>query len=205
VRKATIAAKPKPRGWARVLVLAAVGLVSAILGEKLDISLLTTAGLCCLGSASVWIGIDVMITRRIVLPSRYYRRANETFIGVAAIAQGIQLVLIGVFLAGASVLAQLDLGAPFFRLLIRRPGALLLAFGVFALTAAVIASVGYVEQKDTTRFVYILDLLASRLLPGVILFAIGAAAIGLGLLEMFAPDLVDAWGGGYLEVLFGVK
>jgi hypothetical protein len=108
-------------------------------------------------------------------------------------------------LAAVAVLAHFDLGAPFFRLLIRRPGALLLACGVFILTAAVIVSVGYVEQKETTRFAYILDLLTSPLLGGVILIVIGVAAIGLGLLEVFAPDLFDAWGGGYLEVLFGAR
>jgi hypothetical protein len=199
------AAKPKTRGWTYVLVLAVVAFLSVFLGQKMDIPFLTTAGICCLGAVSVWIGIVVMLTRRIVLPSRYDRRANETYVGIAAIAQGIQLVLLGVFLAVVAVLAHFDLGAPLFRLLIRRPGALLLACGVFILAAAVIVSVGYAEQKETTRFAYILDLLSSRLLGGVILVVIGVAAIGLGLLEVFAPDLFDAWGGGYLEVLFGTR
>jgi len=99
--------------WAKVLVLAVVGFTCALLGEKMDISLLTTAGFCCLGAVSVWIGIEVMITRRIVAPSRYDRRSSETYIGIAA--------------------------------------------------------------------------------------------IGLGLLELFAPDLFDAWGEGYPEVLYRIR
>lgn len=197
--------QPKARGWIRVLGLAVIGFVCALLGERMEISLLTTTGFCCLGAVSVWIGIEVMITRRIVGPSRYDRRASETYIGIAAIAQGIELVLLGVFFAGGAILAQLDLGAPLFQLLIRRPGVLLLVFGVTCLTAAVTVSVGYLEQKETSRFAYILDLLTSRLLGGIILVAIGVGAIGLGLLEVFAPDLFDAWGGGYLEVLYGIR
>ena len=193
------------RGVAIVLTLAAVGIVCLVLGERMDSSLLTTAGFCCLGAASIRIGIETIITRRIVLRSRYDRRANETYVGIAAIVQGIGLVALGVFLAGIALFVHLQLGAPFVHHLVRRPGALLIFFGLFAMTTAVTVGVGYVEQKETTRFAYFLDLLTSRV-PGVlILVVIGVVAIGLGLLEVFAPGQFDALGGGYLEVLYGIR
>jgi len=188
-----------------VLVLAGLGFGLLLLGGKMGYSLLTAAGFCCLAAASVWIGVETMITRRIVATSRYDRRANETYVGIAAIAQGIQLVLLGVFLATIAILFQLDLGAPLVRHFVRRPGGLLLLFGFAALTTAIIVGVGYVEQKEAPRFAYILDLLTSRLLGGVLLTVIGLAAVGLGLLEVFAPALFDTLGGGYLEAIYGSR
>ena len=193
------------RGVAIVLTLAAVGIISLVLGEKTDSSLLTTAGFCCLGAASIWIGIETIITRRIVLRSRYDRRANETYVGIAAIAQGIGLVALGLFLAGIALLVHLELGAPLLRHLLRRPGALLILFGLFAMTTAVTVGMGYVEQKETNRFAYFLDLLTSRTLGVLVLVAIGVIAIGLGLLEVFAPDQFDELGGGFLKALYGLR
>ena len=43
------------------------------------------------------------------------------------------------------------------------------------------------------------------MLPGVILLMLGLSALGLGLLEIVAPTLFDGLGGGFLEVLYGVK
>jgi hypothetical protein len=197
--------KPKDRGKPLIPILAVIGFAAIFIGEKTDIALLTTAGFICVGAASLYLGIEVMCTRRIVLPSRYDRRANETYLGIAAIAQGVQLVLIGLFFASAAILFHLNLATPLFRLLVRRPGALLLLFGLFCLTAALTAAVGYLEQRETTRFVYILDLLTTRLLAGTIITIIGLAAIGLGCVEVFAPEVFDSWGGGYLELLFGAR
>jgi len=47
-----------------------------------------------------------------------------------------------------------------------------------------------------------LNLLLSRLYPGLILLALGVGAIGLGLFEIAAPEAFDASGGGFLETLY---
>jgi len=49
-----------------------------------------------------------------------------------------------------------------------------------------------------------LNLLTSRLLPGVILVVIGLAFTALGLLDLTLPAVFDKMGGGFLEVLYGV-
>jgi hypothetical protein len=50
-----------------------------------------------------------------------------------------------------------------------------------------------------------LNLLFSRLLPGIILVILGLGAMGLGLFEMAAPNAFDAMGGGFLEMLYGLR
>jgi hypothetical protein len=43
------------------------------------------------------------------------------------------------------------------------------------------------------------------LLPGVILVLIGIGMTGLGLFEIVAPNTFDQMGGGFLEVLYGLR
>jgi hypothetical protein len=47
--------------------------------------------------------------------------------------------------------------------------------------------------------------LVSRLLPGIILLGLGLGALGLGLFEIAAPNVFDEQGGGFLEVLYGLR
>lgn len=70
---------------------------------------------------------------------------------------------------------------------------------------AVHAIMGSIEEKQGLRWELILNLIASRLLPGLMLVAIALGAASLGLLEVFAPESFDQMGGGVLEVLFGVR
>ena len=131
---------------------------------------------------------------------RYY---SETYLGLAAYAQGVQFNLIGIFLIGTSIAAYLDNGRDIFIHLVRRPWSVLVVFGTYCLMQAIIAIGGSVEQKEGTRWVVMLDFLVGRLLPGAILIVIGLGALGLGLFEFIAPAQFDALGGGFLEVLFG--
>ena len=152
------------------------------------------------GVTAIVVGMEAMITRRIVL----YRRRNysETYLGFAAYAQGVQFTLIGIFFIGTSLAAYLDNGRAIFLHLVQRPWSVLLVVGVYCLMQAVIAIGGSVEQKQGTRWVVMLDFLVGRLLPGIILIVIGFSALGLGLFEFTAPAQFDALGGGFLEVLF---
>jgi hypothetical protein len=80
---------------------------------------------------------------------------------------------------------------------------MLLIIGLFLLMTAISALVGTVEEKQVSRLEVALSLLVSRLLSGLILIALAAGAIGLGLLEIASPGTFDQLGGGFLEVLFG--
>jgi hypothetical protein len=64
---------------------------------------------------------------------------------------------------------------------------------------------GYREINEGFGFMVTMNLVISRVLPGVILLVLGLGAIGLGLLEMVAPTVFDNLGGGFLEELYGVR
>ena len=188
--------------WSIVQIgLAVIGFVLAFAGDKLSIPILLYAGISMFGVTAIVVGLEAMITRRIVF-SRH-RRYTETYLGLAAYAQGVQFSLIGIFLIGTSLAAYLDNGRDIFLHLIQRPWSVLVVFGVYCLMQAVIALIGSVEQKQGTRWVVMLDFIVGRLLPGTILIVIGLVALGLGLFEFAMPAQFDALGGGFLEVLFG--
>jgi len=190
--------------WSIVQIgLAVIAFLLALAGDKLSIPILLYAGISTFGLTAIVVGMEAMVTRRIVL----YRHRNysDTYLGLAAYAQGVQFTLIGIFLIGASMLAYFDNGHDIFLRLVQRPWSVLVVFGVFCLMQAVIAIGGSVEQKQGSRFAVTLDLLFSRLLPGLILIVIGFAALGLGVFEFIAPVQFDALGGGFLEVLWGVS
>jgi hypothetical protein len=177
------------------------GIVFAFAGDKLSNSLLTYGGVVLFGSAMFLIGMEAAITRRIVLGRRRY---DETYVGLAAYAQGVQFMMIGTFLILVSFLAYFDTGRDMFLQLVRRPWPMLLIFGIYCLMQAVIAIGGYEEERQGTRWIVTMNLFISRLLPGMILIVIGLGAVALGLLDLTAPAVFDTLGGGFLEVLYGV-
>ena len=190
--------------WAIVQIgLAVIGILLAVAGDKLSFPILLYAGISTLGLAAIVVGMEAMITRHVVVYRS--RRYSETYLGLAAYAQGVQFSFIGIFLIGSSMAAYLDNGRDIFLHLVQRPWSVLVVFGVYCLMQSVIAIAGSVEQKQGTRWVVALDFLVGRLLPGIILIVIGFGALGLGLFEFVAPAQFDALGGGFLEVLWGVR
>ena len=188
--------------WSIVQIgLAIIAFLLAVAGDKLSVPILLYVGISVFRITAIVVGMEAMTTRRIVL----YRHRNysETYLGIAAYAQGVQFSLIGIFLIGTSLAAYLDNGRDIFLHLVQRPWSVLVVFGVYCLMQAVIAIGGSVEQKQGTRWVVMLDLFVGRLLPGLILIVIGLGALGLGLFEFLLPTQFDALGGGFLEVLFG--
>ena len=163
--------------------------------------ILLYAGISVFGIAAIVVGMEAMITRRIVLSRQ--RNYSETYLGLAAYAQGVQFSILGIFFIGASMAAYLDNGRELFLYLVRRPWSVLVVFGVYCLMQAIISIGGSVERKQGSRFAVMLDLFVGRLLPGFILIVIGLGALGLGLFEFFLPAQFDALGGGFLEGLFG--
>ena len=188
--------------WSRIQIgLAVVAFLLAFLGDKLSSPALLYAGIAMFGVAAIVVGMEAMITQRIVLSRN--RNYSETYLGFAAYAQGVQFSIIGIFFIVAALAAYLDNGRDLFLHFVRRPWSVLVVFGVFCLMQAIIAIGGSVEQKQGSRFAVMLDLFVGRLLPGVILIVIGLGALGLGLFEFVAPAQFDALGGGLLEVMFG--
>ncbi|HKI54540.1 MAG TPA: hypothetical protein VJ987_10485 [Anaerolineales bacterium] len=180
----------------------AIAFLSAFVGDKFSIPILLYGGISLFGVVAFLIGMEAAITQRIVLGRRRY---SETYVGIAAYAQGMQFMFIGAFFVGVSFLAYFDTGRDIFLQLIRRPWPVLLTFGVYCLMQAVIAIGSYEESKQGTRWIVMLNLFTSRLLPGIILIVIGVGAMFFGLLDLIVPTVFDNLGGEFLEVLYGLK
>jgi hypothetical protein len=185
------------------IVVGLFGVLLLFLGQWLTMDILTYAGFGLMGVVAIVIGLQAMVTRRLVQISRYSRHADETYVGVAAIAQGVIFIMMGFLFIGVALVAYLSGGRELFLHFVRHPGLMLLIIGLFLLMTAISALVGTVEEKQGGRFEVALNLLVSRLLPGLVLIALAAGAIGLGLLEIASPGTFDQLGGGFLEVLFG--
>lgn len=136
------------------------------------------------------------------MPSRYSRKLSETYVGIAAIAYGITFLILAVFLFYVNYLVITNEGQSFFELVIRSPGGVLLVIGIYILSYSIIAFAGYKEQTQATKFVYYLDLVTSRLLPGILLLLWGLGFTVLGIIEILNPVYFDSIGGGFIEFLF---
>jgi len=189
--------------WTKVQIsIFVIGFLLAFAGDKLSNPLLTYGGISVFGIAAFLIGMEAAITRRIVLGRRRY---NETYVGLPAYAQGVQFMMIGAFFIFVSFLAYFNTGRDMFLHLVRRPWPVLLTFGTYCLMQAIIAFGSFEESKQGTRWIVTLNLLTSRLLPGVILIVIGLGVVVLGFLDLTLPAVFDKLGGGFLEVLYGLN
>ena len=189
------------------IIFAIIGLLAVFASDRLSMPDLIYVGIVAFGFMALTIGSEAIVTREIVVGSR--RRGNrQTYTGLPAMLQGIQFNLLGIFLIGISAFMYLTDGSggrEIFLQFVRRPGIPLVVLGVLFLMQAAIVLVGSHELRLGARWVVILNLLVSRLLPGVILVVLGVGALGLGLFEITAPNAFDEMGGGFLEVLYGVR
>jgi hypothetical protein len=192
--------------WTTIqIILGLLGIMLALGGDRLSLPIFTYAGIGCLGLAAMAIGWEAILTRHIVLGRR--RHGNvQTYSGLPAILQGLQFNLIGLFLIGMAFLVYSNAdGRGVVLQMVRRPGLPLIIFGALCLMQAGISIPGPLEMRQGPRWNVIMNLLVSRLLPGLILLGIGLGAVGLGLFETVAPTAFDEMGGGFLEVLYGLR
>jgi hypothetical protein len=192
--------------WTTIqIILGLLGILLVFGGDRLSIPFLGYAGIACLGLTSWAIGWEAIITRQIVIGRR--RHGNrQTYTGLPAILQGIQFNLLGLFLIAISFMLYTNLNGRELALqMARHPGLPLILFGALCLLQAVITLVGPHELQDGPRWIVTMNLLISRLLPGTILVLIGLGMTGLGLFEILAPETFDQMGGGFLEVIYGVR
>lgn len=186
------------------IIFGVLGIMLAIGGDRLAMPILLYAGAACFGLASIAIGWEAIVTRQIRLGSRR-RGTRETYTGLAAVLHGVQFNLIGLFLIGLSFSTYINNGREIVLQFVRRPGVPLLLFGALCLMQAVISLTGSHEQRQGPRWMVTMNLFAARLLPGIILIVMGVGAAWLGVFEIIAPEAFDEMGGGFLEVLYGVR
>lgn len=181
-----------------------LGILLAFGGDRLSMPVLTNLGVACFGLASIAIGWEAILTRYIRLGSRR-RGTRTTYTGLAAILHGIQFNLLGLFFLGLGIFTDFTAWRQVFLQFVRRPGLPLMVIGVLCLMQAIIALSGSLEDRQGARWLVIMNLVVSRLLPGIILVMIGLGAAGLGMLEFIAPNVFDEMGGGFLETLYGLR
>ena len=192
--------------WTTIqIVLGLMAILLVLGGDKLSMPIFGNAGIACFGLAAMAIGWEAILTRHIKFGSRR-RGTRETYTGLPAILHGIQFNLIGLFLIVIAVMVYFNFnGRAVFLQMVRRPGLPLIVFGALLLIQAVITLTGSRELKQGADWIVILNLLVSRLLPGIILVVLGLGALWLGVFEIIAPDTFDEMGGGFLEVLYGLR
>jgi uncharacterized membrane protein len=186
------------------IVFGVLGILLAFGGDRLSMPILLYAGVACFGLASIAIGWEAILTRQFRM-GRRRSGSRETYTGLAAVLHGVQFNLIGLFLIGISFVVYFNTGRGIVLLFVRRPGMPLMLFGALCLMQAVITLTGSLEQRQGPRWMVIMTLLAARLLPGIILVVLGLGTLGLGFFEFVAPAVFDEMGGGYLEVLYGLR
>jgi hypothetical protein len=187
------------------IILGVISLLLVFVGDRFSIPFLGYLGIACLGLTSAVIGWEAIFTQHMVIGRRRHG-SRQTYTGLPAILQGIQFNLLGLFLAGVSFMLYTKMnGRELAMQMARHPGLPLIVFGALCLTQAVITLIGFHELQEGPRWIVILNLLVSRLLPGVMLVVIGLGMTGLGLFEILAPKAFDQMGGGFLEVLYGLR
>lgn len=189
------------------IIFGVLGFAGIYAGDRFSMPLLIYGGIVAFGFMSLAIGSEAIAMREIVVGSRR-RGTRQTYIGIPAILQGIQFNLLGLFLIWVSAFLFLKgeaSGRGIFLQFVRRPGMLLVVIGVLLLMQAVIMLWGSLEARREAGWMAVVTFLFTRLLPGVILTVLGVGALGLGLFEIAAPNAFDEMGGGFLEVLYGLR
>jgi hypothetical protein len=178
-----------------------LGLSLALVGSKFSLPVLFDAGIACLGLSCLAIGWDAILRRQLAVGSRRHRRYVYT--GLAAVFQGIELNILGLFLILVALMLYVNVNPRAIgEQIARHPGLPMVMLGIIVLIQAAVVFMGYKQGGQWNVFV---DLILLRLIPGIILVVIGVGLLGLGLFEIAAPGAFDAMGGALLESLYGLR
>lgn len=189
--------------WNRiVLSIAGLGILLIVFDRFFSSDITLNLGVTLFSVAGILIGLEAIVRRKIILQSPYHRRLSQTYIGFAAVAQGLLIIFLGSFLIGLLIIDYFNSGRSLFEHFIKRPGIPFLIFSLICLLTAISIGIGSVEEKQGSKFVIILNLLTSRILGSTILIIIGIIFLCLGILEIANPNYFDSLGGGFLEILF---
>ena len=185
--------------------LTVLGLLLGYIGNRYSIPILFSAGIICLGLMVMVLGWEAMITRQVFLGRRRGGR-RRTYSGLAAFLKGIQFNMLGLFFVVLAIMmyANID-GRGLFLQMVRRPGLPMVFLGGLVLMEAVVNIAGTREMRQGSQGTVTVNLIVSRLIPGIILLAVAAVAVVLGLFEIAAPSVFDERGGELLETLYGLR
>lgn len=172
----------------------AASLAMLLAGFHLSWPLLAAAGVVGLGATAIALGALAVAERRLLFIVRSLRGERHRYViydGFAAVPFGISLIALG---ASAGTLAALyAMGHSIAALrdqMLARPGYALVPIGVILTAKGLGFLVGFSRPVRSLReraWVALMNLPGR--LGGLILFAWGAAALAVGLIEWAAPDV----------------
>jgi len=193
--------KSKYWSWT-VISIAVLGILLILYDRFFGSYLLLNLGGILFSVSGIMIGIEAITKRKIILRSPYHRRLSETYKGITVVAQGLIIIVTGLFLIGLIVLNYLNSGRSLFLYFVQHPGFPFIFLAVICFLTSIISILGSMEDKQVSKFEFILNLLTSRFLAGTILTLLGIIFLSLGILEIIDPSYFDSLGGGFIEVLF---
>jgi hypothetical protein len=167
------------------------GIVGMIAGDRLQSEALLDGGLALFGAAFLGASMDAFATHRVGFAAsagatsgyRTYRRG-------AAICWGIVLGEVGMGIIGLAAIRLLDVQRAAVGLFLERPGVLILGLGVLLVALGGVPLLDP-REREGPRAAALLAL-PLRLL-GVLPLLLGLAVFGVGLVEVAAPEVFDAW------------
>lgn len=186
---------PARQFWTLQTALPALGLLSWIAGQRLGRTWLVDAGIFVLAAAAVLTGLACIAWRRVVVLRRELSFGFKLVVyeGVPARLAGVALITLGCAVAAVGAAHAMGVDALRMReIVVARPGFALAPLGFALLVAGAAYMIGFAADLATGANP-VLEVLygVPQRLGGLILAAIGAAALALGLYELIEPAGFD--------------
>lgn len=190
-------------------VSAGLGILFFYLGSRYSSGSLIFLGVAFFGAYFSIDGINTVINRRIILDpnnegtQKVKSMLPPSWFTWADVARGTLTISLGVFLVIITLMGFSGLAKPTFNYFVRHPGAVLLTLSAACFLYALVTITGTGHLATNSKWKEWLRFTTSQLFPGFFWLALGLFFVGLGLLELFAPEVFDHWGGSFLESFFG--
>ncbi len=177
----------KLRTWLPIiLVVAGFGLI--YVGTELSVPLLIHVGLLPIGGGLFLFGWDAIQKRRSSYTGGEQDASQtETYFGLAAVMDGIVLVLLGIAVFVLGVILIVGLGEYVLEKVQERPGSLMVFVSALLIATSITWVLGSQESREGWALVGSLP----KRIAGVIFFILGVTLGTLALIEMVSPQGFD--------------
>jgi hypothetical protein len=181
------------------LVAPAISFAALLGGFYLGWPRIAALGIVGFGLSGLWIGGLAILEHRLMFirPGQRFRRERDFVIyeGIAAVPYGLTFVLGGTCLVGAATVFLAGTSLDEMRAhVLARPAFALVPVGAMLVSQGLAFVIGFVDRRGSAArrmFGMLLD--APVRLGGLILIALGALVLWVGLVDWLTPALFHAW------------
>ncbi|MBK8947223.1 MAG: hypothetical protein IPM32_18435 [Ignavibacteriae bacterium] len=185
-----------------ILTAAISGIVLFFIGQYFSNPILNLFSALSISIAGILIGIEAIKNKIFREKSRYNRKETETYIGFAATLKGISIILVGLFISLLIFAGYFNFGENIAQYFIKNSGITLIVIGLFCLIISITTIIGNVEQKSSSQYHKILDLIFNRFFPSLILALISIVLIVFGSIGIFNQNNLEKIVRILIEFLF---